>query len=83
MLKRSETETCVLDIDQVPWYVESHRTVIEAKGADMEQDEQKRTDEEIRAEKEANDSELTDADLENVAGGGNFQKMPPVPGPNS
>jgi hypothetical protein len=70
MLKRSETETCVLDIDQVPWYVESHRTVIEAKGADMEQDEQKRTDEEIRAEKEANDSELTDADLENVAGGG-------------
>ena len=36
----------------------------------MDQDEQKRTDEEIKAEKEANDSELTDADLENVAGGG-------------
>jgi hypothetical protein len=70
MLKRSGTETCVLDIDQVPWYVESHRTVIEAKGADMEQDEQKRSDEEIKAEKEANDSELTDKDLENVAGGG-------------
>lgn len=36
----------------------------------MEQDEQKRSDEEIKREKEANDSELTDADLENVAGGG-------------
>ena len=45
----------------------------------MEQDDQKRSDEEIKQEKEANTSELTDQDLENVAGGGNFQKMPPVP----
>jgi hypothetical protein len=36
----------------------------------MERDEQKRSEEEIKREKEANDSELTDQDLENVAGGG-------------
>jgi hypothetical protein len=43
----------------------------------MEQDEQKRSDEEIKAEKEANDSELTDADLENVAGGFGPKTVPP------
>jgi hypothetical protein len=36
----------------------------------METDELKQSDEEIKREKEANDSELTDSDLENVAGGG-------------
>jgi hypothetical protein len=35
----------------------------------MERDDAKRTEEEIKQEKEANDSELTDQDLENVAGG--------------
>lgn len=35
----------------------------------MERDDAKRTEEEIKREKEANDSELTDQDLENVAGG--------------
>jgi hypothetical protein len=36
----------------------------------MERDELKRSEEEIKREKEAQDSELTDQDLENVAGGG-------------
>jgi bacteriocin-like protein len=44
----------------------------------MEQDEKKRSDEEIKAEKEANDSELTDRDLENVSGG-HFVTQPPPP----
>jgi bacteriocin-like protein len=36
----------------------------------MDQDEQKQSDEEIKREKEANDSEMSDKELENVAGGG-------------
>jgi hypothetical protein len=54
----------------------------------MERDELKRSEEEIKREKEAQDSELTDQDLENVAGGGHggpsfgggntTQPVPPV-----
>lgn len=49
----------------------------------MEEDDQKRSDEEIKAEKDANDSELTDRELENVAGGGKWDKMPPVTSPGT
>jgi bacteriocin-like protein len=47
----------------------------------MERDDAKRSDEEIKLEKEANDSELTDQELENVTGGKGgkpIQQLPPV-----
>jgi hypothetical protein len=43
----------------------------------MERDDQKQTDEEIQPQKEAQDSELSDTDLEDVAGGSNLPNLGP------